>query len=188
MDSSIVKEVNRDQAPLLVSSTHPMTSSHPLTPPFNVNNLPNDVREKLAELELELSEGTLTLHFQPFSPVSRFNYSFSPRSLCFFSLSSCGFTFCSSFIFYLIISGCYSFLSSVEKEQPWKLLVASFEWNPSFFSLCGFWNSGGRWREESPQRREKKIEKKEKEREPFVSGSWNLLKRRESTANYFPSN
>lgn len=87
MDSSIVKEVNRDQAPLLVSSTHPMTSSHPLTPPFNVNNLPNDVREKLAELELELSEGTLTLHFQPFSPVSRFNYSFSSHSLFFFFLS-----------------------------------------------------------------------------------------------------
>lgn len=70
MDPSgiIVKEVNRDQS--VVSSS----SGSSIHPPFNnsliqsasgsiiqgidVNNLPNDVREKLAELDLELSEGS----------------------------------------------------------------------------------------------------------------------------------
>ena len=70
MDQSgiIVKEVNRDQSVVSSSSSssiHPpnnlLIQSHPassIAQGIDVNNLPNDVREKLAELDLELSEGS----------------------------------------------------------------------------------------------------------------------------------
>lgn len=64
----IVKEVNRDQSVVSSSSgssIHPLSNnsliqsvSGSIIQGIDVNNLPNDVREKLAELDLELSEGS----------------------------------------------------------------------------------------------------------------------------------
>lgn len=120
---------------------------------------------------------SLTQTFIPF--LSRFNYSLLSPFLSI--LSFCSFTFCSSFIFYLIISGCYFFLSSVENEHPWKLLVASFEWNPFFY--CGFWSSWGKWREKPPLRGGRKRRK-----EGEVTLRVRVMKffqRKNPIANYF---
>lgn len=60
----------------------PMTAM--AEPSVDVTRLPEDVREKLAELELELSEGKFLSTVPAASPyINRFSYSYhpSPHSL-----------------------------------------------------------------------------------------------------------